>query len=430
MDGGEPYGMQVALFDLYTSGHHLPYASRLRDALADQFAQDVTFVTLTETDRTTDFFDPGDLLALEGPGSKPIEQREESFNTTAERTVGAFCSGEEIRRFDVVHFLYADDILGPLWRHCPTSDDVRLVGELNGTFFHKGTVLRKPAVHALFRRALGSPLGRVVDGAVPDRTSHEALWEDLYLYRCLDDDTFDTMVVHSSEAATYLSRFGAGDTDTVDVVPYPAPEQFGTDISKRAARGQLGLGQGESVLLFFGSMRGEKGIRLFLEALERYQGPPFTVLLAGPPVAVSGTELEAIGRETHLEVVTDLGFVDRPELYFRAADAVVLPYTREFGAERSSQMFQEVCSSMRPVIVSAHGALGSATEEWNLGMTFEQDSVRSLVDALETFATDGVTYSKEGMEAYNDRHSYQQVARLLTRVYAGDGAVHERGTVA
>lgn len=416
--------MNVVLFDLHTRGHHLPYAKRLKRAIETDPEHDVTFVTLCRTERCTELFESADIIYLDDPESPPIGERERSFSHTAERAVRDFFGSEFIEEYDVIHFLYADTILGPLWRNSADDDTPRLIAELNGTFFHRGTVLRRRYVHQAFLWLLQSSASGFIDSVVPERTSHEALWEDLYLYRCLKDDIFDSVIVHSEEARDYLSRLAPPTANATQTVPYPAPEDFGTDISRSQARKELDLPPDARILLFLGSMRTEKGIKFLLEALRRYQGREFTVVLAGPPVSVSKEEIERCGSESSATVISDLGFVDRPAVYYRAADAVILPYLAKYGRERASQMFQEVCSSRRPVIVPDFGVLGRLTEAYHLGVTYRQGSHESLTQTLSTFANHGVSFSKQQMQAYTDQHSDQRVADDLRRIYTEELA-HE-----
>lgn len=408
--------MNVALLDLYTSGHHIPYASRVKRALETVSDHDVTFLTLSETDQCAERFGTEEVRYLDDPDAPPIEEREASFANVAESTLSAFCTGDHADRYDVVHFLYVDDVLGPLWRHLPSDGDTCYVGELNGVFFHRGTVLRRQYLHEPFLRLLGSPVGPAVDAVVPDRTDHEALWQDLYLYRCLADATFDRVVVHSLEASDYLSRLGEHPGSVVEI-PYPAPVGFGADLSREEARRQLGLTTEGPVLLFFGSMKREKGIDLLLDAVRQYDGPPFTLLLAGPPVSIDERDVERIDRQSRVDIAHEFGFISQPEPYFRAADAVVLPYRRQYGPERASQLFEEACSAIRPVVVPDTGVFGRLTGEWNLGATYEQGSVESLAALLSRFASDGVPFSAERMREYSRTHSYEQAAERLCDIY-------------
>jgi glycosyltransferase involved in cell wall biosynthesis len=164
-------------------------------------------------------------------------------------------------------------------------------------------------------------------------------------------------------------------------------------------------------------MKREKGIDFLLDTVRRYRGPPFTLLLAGPPVAVDEQGIEAIDRQTPVEVVHEFGFISEPEPYFRAADAVVLPYQRQYGGERASQLFEEACSALRPVIVPDPGVLGRLTRRWGLGETYEQGSTRSLADVLARFARGELSFSIETMREYSQTHSYEQAARRMCDIY-------------
>jgi glycosyltransferase involved in cell wall biosynthesis len=412
--------MKIGLFDLYTSDHHLPYASRIKRSLENVSDHEISFITLSETSRCVDLLDLTDITYLDTPDSPPIEDRPESFIDVVDSALEKFFSQGNADQYDVIHFLYADDILGPLWHHSSGIEDTFLVGELNGVFFHRGTVLRQEYLHELFLWTLRSPVGGLLDSVIPERTAHEALWQDLHLYRCLDTGTFDRTVVHSREAERYLSRLSTQRTSRVTKIPYPSPTRFGHDISKNDARSRLGFSQNDSILLFFGGMKNEKGIDLLLEALRRYNGPKFTMHLAGPLTDVTKEALDRLDQASAAEIVYELGFIDTPELYHRAADAVLMPYRNQYGKERASQLFEEVCGATRPIIVSDFGVLGRLTKEWNLGITFTQGSARSLAAALRTFARDSIPFSKDRMREYSNQHSYDQAAIELSAVYSGD----------
>lgn len=409
--------MKICLFDLYASGHHLPYARRIKEALETVSKHDVTFITYAETDQCNVLFEPDEIGYVGSPESPPIDDHPMRFASVADSAIHTFCTGDDVERYDVVHFLYADDILGSLWRHSHDIENPRIVGELNGVFFHRGTILRRKYLHQGFLWLLSSKAGSLINHVVPDRASHEMLWQDLYLYRCLTSETFDRLVVHSQEATEYLSRLNIDHTSTITELPYPAPEKFGTEISQRDARKRLDLPVEDSILLFFGSMKNEKGIDLLLDALREYRGPKFTMVLAGPLVTVTEQELRRLDRQTSVTMVYSIGYIDSPELYYRAADAVVLPYKRTYGKERASQLFEEAVGSNRPVIVPNVGVLGRVTEEWELGTTFEQGSIQSLTDALRRFATGGISFSIKRMQEYSAEHSYETTARNLLQCY-------------
>lgn len=411
--------MEIGLVDLYTNGHHLPYASRTKAAIEDASSHSVTFLTLTSSPRCSRLFDEGEVAYLDDQSSPCIEERKEAFDDVADRTLREFLEGGQAEQFDVLHFLFADDILGPLHRYAKPSDRPRMVGELNGVFFERKLPLRQPYVHPLFLATLGSPLGPIIDRIFPEHTDHEQLWRDLHLYRCLRHRTFDHLVTHSREADEYVSRLDPNEVTPVSSVPYPAPVDFGVDLSQSAARERLELPADATIVLYFGTLRKEKGIHQLLRVLRHYEGPEFTMHIAGPPVDVSEEEVLAVGDASPLDVVTELGYVDAPEIYFRAADALVLPYPRVFGRECTSQSLEEASSSLLPVVVPDFGAIGRVTREWGLGTTYEPDSDAALENTLGRVVREGFDYSERRVEQYNRRHSYERAASVLLDVYSG-----------
>jgi len=364
-----------------------------------------------------ELFDPEDTVYIDDPDSPCIEERDCTFDDVAEKTIKNLFSSCESDRFDVMHFLFSDDILGPLYRHSSNSGETQLVAELNGAFFERQSPLRQQYTHKIFLKLLRSPIGGMIDSLVPKRTDHEQLWRDLFLYRCLNDDTFDFLITHSDEADEYIHNLSFDQKTSVTQIPYPAPADFGINISQQVAREQLNLFPKKSILLFFGTLREKKGINQLLNILCRYEGPEFIMYIVGPPVDITEEEIMAVKRKSSIDIITELEYIDEPEIYYRAADATVLPYTRKFGRECTSQTLKEACSAMLPVIVPDYGAVGRVTKEWNLGITYNEGSEQSLCNAITKFAHEGVPHSKEQMEQYIRAHSYEQAAAKLDMIY-------------
>lgn len=410
--------MDIGLFDLYVTNHHIPYAKTIIEGLKDVSDYNVRFITLSKTDHYSEFFEQNQVVYLDSPDSPIIEDREDDFSEFADAVIEGFFSEGNDENYDVVHFLYADDILGPLWRHSPTTTESKLIVELNGAFFKRGTVLRQQHIHPLFLRMLSSPIRSFFDYVVPEKTTHEALWRDLYLYRHLDTGSFDHMLVHSREAEKYVSRVSTRRTNSIVNIPYPGPEKLGHEISKKEARERLGLQQDGLILLYFGVLRSIKGIDELLKALRQYEGPSFTILIAGPPSTVSEEDIRSTSQLSSVNIVSELKYIETPQVFYRAADALILPYTHAFGKECTSQTMFEACSALRPVIVPDFGAIGRITEEWDLGSTYEHGSIESIIESMSSFAKGELTFSEEQMKRFNQRHSKKQVATELVNLYS------------
>lgn len=407
--------MKIGLFDLYSSGHHLPYAEGVMEALTEYTDHETNFITISASERQLDYFDRDDIVYLEPPESAPVEEREGPFSEVAKESISALSSLVTEDNYDIIHFLYIDDILGIIWQYFEPKDDTRLIGDLVGPFFTRQVLSRQNYVHPIILHALQSPLAILLDSAVPDDTPHQALWRDLSLYRCLRRSIFDRMIVHSREAEEYIREFGFN--QSVATIPFRVPRTFEESMAKGRARQILGLEDSDTVLLFFGTLRNEKGIDLLLEAISDYSGPEFTMLIAGPPVAVEPIEIEQVNRNPRVDIVTELEFITDSKPYYCAADCVVMPYRRQFGKENMSMIFQEAMGSLRPVIAPDFGVLFRLTKEWDVGLTFNEGSSDALQDAFLEFVTYGPTFSEKQMKEYARRYSYDRTLQRISNLY-------------
>jgi len=125
--------------------------------------------------------------------------------------------------------------------------------------------------------------------------------------------------------------------------------------SREEARAKLGLQQVGFVFLFFGAIRGYKGVEDLIAAFRELPHADQALVIAGKP---SNKDIEAdiisrVARDAR--ILTDLGYVpDRKlEVYLRAASAVILPF-REVLTSGSAML---ALSAGRPVVAPAMGCL-------------------------------------------------------------------------
>lgn len=146
---------------------------------------------------------------------------------------------------------------------------------------------------------------------------------------------------------------------------------------------------GRKQVLFFGTIREDKGSLLFLRALrrlpEKYQ-KQLSVVYSG---AVSSAERKQFMNEfekTELEAVClhvefRDGYADyenAAELY-RSSDLVMIPYLR---ADRSSGVLNNSVLFGKEVMASGYGLVGALVEEYQLGMGIDPLNEVSLANEL------------------------------------------------
>lgn len=140
-------------------------------------------------------------------------------------------------------------------------------------------------------------------------------------------------------------------------------------------------------LLFFGTIRRNKGLDLFLNAAEELPG--FSITVAGEsndPRYLDGEIMPQVNRLRGRGVPVDLRLRFTPEAevgpLFASHSAIVLPYTRKFMAQ-SGVVFLALAHEL-PVVASEVGGLRDLFSEYEIGQTFADLTPRGLAGAVKT----------------------------------------------
>jgi glycosyltransferase involved in cell wall biosynthesis len=247
-------------------------------------------------------------------------------------------------------------------------------------------------------------------------TSTKHLQKDISLYRACRQRLFDRILIHTQPAKKHVSQFNPTDVDT-NIVPEP-PTIESSDKSKRRAREDIGISTDAEVLLFFGGLRKEKGIKFLLESLVQYNGPEFTLLIAGPEGSVSKEDILSYQTRVDINLILRAKYIHNTTDYFISADAVVCPYNTEFGDERTSHVFQEAINSRRPVICPSFGSFEQRLMEYNLGMLYTPGSSDSINTCIQKFFNSPTSnYSQSDMDAFSEKHSFSNLTETLVDAY-------------
>jgi len=419
--------MRVLLFDMHVDGHHLEVASgalRAMESVADDVSVDFLGAAETERHRTrfnaesTDFlFENTAVIDRLSSDTAPAETRARVIRALREYV------DERRAEYDALHLLQVDDILREAVRGFTDRPDdyPALFGTIAGAFFNN--------YHGVTQRVkagIATSVGRTGLGAVPDGVlewafddSRRMIARNVWLVEALDRSLFDHLFVTSEGAANYVRDLSPSTEVTLSVVPEPVTTP-GPSRSKPEARQRLGLPANDDVLLFFGEMRREKGIEFLLRTLREYDGPPFTLALAGKPTDVSVSDVEAAATATSARVHSQTEFISEEEMtdYFAATDCVVFPYLRYFGDERTSSVFQKACAHGRPVIAPAFGTFERWVSEFDLGLTFEPESGDALRAAIREWltGTDRI-FDPDRMDAYASSQGFDALAERYLEAY-------------
>ena len=239
----------------------------------------------------------------------------------------------------------------------------------------------------------------------------------------------DCLFVHTEKMKReLLERFGVRHTP-VTVIPHGVynfvPD---TGLTPEEAKQRLGMGKSEKTLLFFGNIAPYKGLEYLIAAFQRIttRCEGYRLIIAGrvkKGCEEYGKEIQQmISRDANRGRITQrIGFIpdENAELYFKAADVLILPYRHIF---QSGVLFLGYGFGL-PVIAADVGSLREEIIEGKTGFVFRPQDPVSLAETIETyFASDLFrnlgSRRREIRDYANERYSWDAVGRITVKAYA------------
>lgn len=169
----------------------------------------------------------------------------------------------------------------------------------------------------------------------------------------------------------------------------PPIEDIG--LNKQIARRSLGILPGEKCILFFGTIKTEKGLDVLVKALTDLKTPDirFTLIVAGEDVqSVGGKLLKSTFNRTKntfriLSILRRVSDEEKARL-FLSSDFVVLPYKKIYA----SGVLKDSIAYGLPVIASNIGELAEVITSYRIGETFPVGESKKLSTIIERFLLD------------------------------------------
>jgi glycosyltransferase involved in cell wall biosynthesis len=193
------------------------------------------------------------------------------------------------------------------------------------------------------------------------------------------------------------------------VAHHPVYDEFpATDLSSAAARIQLGLNPDLPVLLNFGFVRRYKGISYLLEALAQLQRP-VQLVIAGEfwePVGEYQAQVERLGLRDRVIIHDRYIANEQIAPYFRAADALVLPY---LSGSQSGVAMIAVHYGL-PVIATNVGGLAETIVDGVNGLIVPPANSPALAQAIDRLLSEDLIPSMRiAMEQTRNRLSWAEL---------------------
>ena len=239
----------------------------------------------------------------------------------------------------------------------------------------------------------------------------------------------DHIFVHTEKMRGELVKdFGLRE-GAVSVIPFGINKTvLNSELTPVEARRRLGIEGAEKMVLFYGRIGPYKGLDYLLAAFQQIcaRKADYRLVIAGKPKEGATKYFEGIqqrlnGDATHSRVIQKIGYIpdEETELYFKAADVLVLPYTYVF---QSGVLFLAYNFGL-PVIATDVGSFGEDIVEGKTGFLCKASDANDLARTIEKYFESDLfknlsTCRQNIRDFANQRYSWEVVGRVTQNVYA------------
>jgi glycosyltransferase involved in cell wall biosynthesis len=232
------------------------------------------------------------------------------------------------------------------------------------------------ALKLLFARILGYKTVWTVHNILPHERDFPVLE---YLGHFFAAQLSYALIVQCQEAKKLVRKY-YGRKRRVFLIPHGNYIGFyPNEINEKNARRQVGIPEDALVFLFFGAIRPYKGVENLITAFSMIDGKRSWLVIAGKPHDdnIRRRIERQSSRLNNVKLFLDFVPVEKVQLFMRASDIVVLPYTRVTTSGAVMLAF----SFGKPVIAPAIGCLPEVLDE-SRGILYKGNSVENLKGAL------------------------------------------------
>jgi len=238
----------------------------------------------------------------------------------------------------------------------------------------------------------------------------------------------DHIFVHTERMKTELIEEFHVDPRAVSVIPFGINNSVPcTSLSTAQARQLLGISENEKLILFFGNIGPYKGLEFLVAAFQRVvaRNPEYRLIIAGQPRVGSEKYLAMIQQSIREDanrdrVIQRIEYIpdDENELYFKAADVLVLPYTHVF---QSGVLFLGYSFGL-PVIATSVGSLEEDVVEGRTGFVCKACDPVDLAKTIDRYFESDLFRNlqirrREIQEFAKQKHSWEIVGQKTRDIY-------------
>jgi len=258
------------------------------------------------------------------------------------------------------------------------------------------------------------------------RDGHDSLMNRLTLRFMYN--TVDHIFVHTEKMKMELIDDFGIEQNKITVIPFGINNVIPqTKLTRSEARQILNLGSKQRVLLFFGQIASYKGLKYLVLALRELAEEFEDIKLVIAGKIKKGHEkywesvsllLQERGLREHL--IERIEFIpdEEVEIYFKAADVLILPYTFIY---QSGPLFLAYNFGL-PVIATDVGSFSEEIIEHETGLICKRRDPKDLADKIALYYESQLFKNLESNRANiiryaNEKYSWEKVADITVRVY-------------
>jgi D-inositol-3-phosphate glycosyltransferase len=214
----------------------------------------------------------------------------------------------------------------------------------------------------------------------------------------------------------------------VSVIPFGINNTVpNTGLSSAEAKRRLNVSSGDKIMLFFGNIAPYKGLEYLIAAFSALleKDRSYRLLIVGRPKGQqsywSDIRRTIVNGNIGDRVIEKIEYVpdEATELYFKAADALVLPYAQVF---QSGVLFLGYNFGL-PAIAADVASLKNEIIEGKTGLVFRAQDPSDLANKIDEYFKSELFSNLENtrfqIKQYaNDRYSWSKVTEITTAVYS------------
>ena len=230
----------------------------------------------------------------------------------------------------------------------------------------------------------------------------------------------DLLFVHSSYQAEELFDFAGITKDKIYKVPHGPYEHANPTESRSQIRTRLGLNEQQQAVLFFGQIRDDKNLDVFIRAMASFQDS-MHLIVAGRSggrhrnISFYKNLVNSLGLDKRVTFIP--GFIPDEEVsnLFIASDWIALPYKNSFTSQ--SGVLNVAAHYHKPVLASSAPVLQETVRDSEIGIACEGDTLDALVEGIEQMKKRIDEGYEHKFYEYLNNYSWHENARITLEAY-------------